>query len=81
MEILCFRSYVYLRWKMGKSVTEIYSKLFNTEPNHFPTQLSVLNWTRVIEDSIFSLVQDVPGRLGASIKSPVFVTLSTLTLG
>ena len=57
MDVPDFRSYTFIRWRMGKTATETFEDLSTTFPDLSPGRSTVFGWVEAMKKGSFALVK------------------------
>ena len=75
MDVPNFRSYAFIRWRIGKTATETFEDLSTTFPDLSPGRSTVFGWVEAMKRGFSPLRrehrQDGLGRQGLQKTSPV----------
>ena len=55
MDVPNFRSYAFIKWRMGKTATETFEDLSTTFPDLSPGRSTVLGWVEAMKKGSFTL--------------------------
>ena len=72
-ENLDIRSYAYIRWKKGKSPSEIFNDLSCTFPDDSPSQSTFFRWVEAMKRDNFTLQKGVSSGRPRETRTPEII--------